>query len=355
MLCNFGVCVSQYLSHQRHYIATTMATAAVQHAIHQSFGNEYRQTETTPIIATEYKKIEKHDVQTTLNFYKDNEDGSPPAPTYVGKPETYERPVNTQDVTIHDVTSDEDKYTLDSHGFQFVPSVSVEKDFLDDDQIKDRYYKEVDQLLKDVTGASRTFIFDHTIRRAVQDTRTASAEKDKDSTEDAEAVAAKHKAALRGPVRRVHIDQSYAAALSRVPFHLPDEADKLLKGRVQLINVWRPIKTVRRDPLTVAQAQTVGENDLVPIGLIYEVRKGETLAVRHNENQRWFYKHHQTPAEALLIKCFDNKAGVESDAKYKDRAKRVPHSAFEIPGTENEEGRESIEVRALVFHEDDVE
>lgn len=72
----------------------------------------------------------------------------------------------------------------------------------------------------------------------MQDTRTASAEKDKDSTEDAEAVAAKHKAALRGPVRRVHIDQSYAAALSRVPFHLPDEADKLLKGRVQLINVW---------------------------------------------------------------------------------------------------------------------
>lgn len=127
-----------------------MATAAVQHPVHQSFGNEYRQTESAPIIATEHKKVEKHDVQTTLNFYKDNEDGSPPAPTYVGRPETYERPVNTQDVTIHDVTGDEDKYTLDSHGFQFVPSVSVEKDFLDDDQIKDRYYKEVDQLLKDV-------------------------------------------------------------------------------------------------------------------------------------------------------------------------------------------------------------
>lgn len=117
----------------------------------------------------------------------------------------------------------------------------------------------------------------------------------------------------------------------------------------------RPIKTVKRDPLTVAQAQTVLEDDLVPIGLIYEKRKGETLSVRHNEKNKWFYKHHQTPQEALLIKCFDNKAGVESDAKYANRAKRVPHSAFEVPGTEDEEGRESIEVRALVFHEDDVE
>ena len=86
------------------------------------------------------------------------------------------------------------------------------------------------------TGASRTFIFDHTIRRAVQDNRTpVKANADNTNVDEEQA---KYKAALRGPVRRVHIDQSYAAALSRVPFHLPDEADKLLKGRVQLINVW---------------------------------------------------------------------------------------------------------------------
>lgn len=160
---------------------------------------------------------------------------------------------------------------------------------------------------------------------------------------------------IRAPVKRVHIDQSYAAGLSRVPYHLPEEAEKILKGRVQLINVWRPIKMVKRDPLTVAQAQSVVEEDLVPIGLIYEKRQGETLSVKHNDGQKWFYKYHQTPEEVLLIKCFDNRAGVQSDPKYKDRAKRVPHSAFEIPGTEDEDARESIEVRALVFHEDDVE
>lgn len=194
------------------------------------------------------------------------------------------------------------------------------------------------------TGATRTFIFDHTIRRA-----------EKKAAEVNEVGENTKQTNLRGPVKRVHIDQSYAAALSRVPFHLPDEAEQILKGRVQLINVWRPIKTVKRDPLTVAQAQTVVEEDLVPIGLIYEKRQGETLSVKHSERQKWFYKYHQTPEEVLLIKCFDNKAGVESDPKYKERAKRVPHSAFEIPGTEDEESRESIEVRALVFHENDVE
>lgn len=105
--------------------------------------------------------------------------------------------------------------------------------------------------------------------------------------------------------------------------------------------------------MTVAQSQSVAEDDLVPIGLIYENRKGETLDVRFNPLQRWFYKFRQTPQEALLIKCFDNRAGVGSAEEFKGRAKRVPHSAFEVPGTEGEEGRESIEVRALVFHEYD--
>lgn len=62
-------------------------------------------------------------------------------------------------------------------------------------------------------------------------------------------------------------------------------------------------------------------------------------------SDRWFYKSNLSPEEVILIKCFDSK---------KDgRARRVPHTAFHVPGTENKEARESIEVRALVFHETD--
>lgn len=175
------------------------------------------------------------------------------------------------------------------------------------------------------TGASKVFIFDHTIRRP-----TPAAEGSN----------------LRGPVQRVHIDQSYDAALSRVPHHLPDEAPELLKGRVQIINVWRPIKTVLRDPLAVAHAHSVPDTDLVPVALIYPNRRGETYSVRHNPSHKWFYKSGLTPDEALLIKCFDSKVD--------GRARRVPHSAFVDPEAGDEvPGRESIEVRALVFHPED--
>jgi hypothetical protein len=117
------------------------------------------------------------------------------------------------------------------------------------------------------TGASRVFIFDHTIRRQPPG-QTASGRN------------------LRGPVQRVHIDQSYAAALSRVPHHLPDDAEKLLQGRVQIINVWRPIKTVQRDPLAVAEASSVDDKSLVVTELIYPNRRGETLAVKHDPAHR---------------------------------------------------------------------
>lgn len=87
-------------------------------------------------------------------------------------------------------------------------------------------------------------------------------------------------------MQRVHIDQSYKAALSRVPHHLPEEAETLLKGRVQIINVWRPIKTVQRDPLAVAEANSVDDGSLVVTELIYPNRRGETYAVKHDAGHR---------------------------------------------------------------------
>ncbi|KAH9232155.1 hypothetical protein K456DRAFT_1773099 [Colletotrichum gloeosporioides 23] len=245
------------------------------------------------------------------------------------KEETYNRPFETHQVKIRDVSGDEEKYTLDQHGFQIHRHQSAEKHFLDDAQIKSGYYEEVEQLLKSVTGANRIFIFDHTIRRQPPSAAT----QDRVS---------------RGPVQRVHIDQSYKAALSRVPHHLPEDAEELLKGRVQIINVWRPIKTVQRDPLAVAEAGSVSDSDLVVTDLIYPNRRGETYQVKHQAEHQWYYKAGLTPEEVILIKCFDTKTD--------GRARRVPHTAFVDPTARPDAPpRESIEVRALVFHSDDHE
>jgi hypothetical protein len=195
-----------------------MASADVVHPIAPAISDK--------IEPFQEKPTTRHDVQTVLNYHLEAEDGSPPAPTFVDRPETYDRPIYPLTVTVTDITGNENAFTLDSHGFQIVRHKSAETDFLDDAKIKAEYYPETEQLLRDATGASRIFIFDHTIRRQPKDVR--------------ESGSATSSTPLRGPVRRVHIDQSYSASLSRVPFHLPDEAEELLKGRFQIINVCSP-------------------------------------------------------------------------------------------------------------------
>lgn len=48
-----------------------------------------------------------------------------------------------------DISGEESKYTLDSHGFQIYRHESKEKEFVDDEKIKAEYYPEVEHLLKD--------------------------------------------------------------------------------------------------------------------------------------------------------------------------------------------------------------
>lgn len=92
-------------------------------------------------------KQEKHDVHTSLNYYLD--DGNPPRPTYVGKPETYERTPDPLSVTVHDIRGEENHFNLDKQGFLIYPHISKEKDFIDEEKIKAEYYPEVEQLLKE--------------------------------------------------------------------------------------------------------------------------------------------------------------------------------------------------------------
>lgn len=104
----------------------------------------------SPLTSTKQQTstLQPRDVTSTLNFFKDNEDGSPPAPNYVGRIDTYDRPVDSRTVTVHDIRGSEEDYTLDGTGFQVVNHVSKEKDFLDDEQIKAIYYPEIDELVK---------------------------------------------------------------------------------------------------------------------------------------------------------------------------------------------------------------
>ena len=253
-----------------------------------------------------------------LSFYKPPTDGSKPF-NYVDDPPEGLPQRNfghTQyPIEIHDIRGLESTFNLDDNAFATltVPP-SAEKDFTSDDSIETKYYPEVEQLLLSHLPGNpkRILLFDHTIRRAT---------------------------GTRNPVTRVHIDQTHASATARVHHHVPTEAEDLLKGRVRIVNVWRPINgAVQSTPLAFADSKTVRDEALVGIEHRYPDRTGETAAVEH-EGEKWYYWSGMGNEERLLLECFDSEKGG-----------RVPHTAFVDPRSPvGGRERESIEVRALVF------
>jgi len=232
----------------------------------------------------------------------------------------------THRVPIHDLRSIAAEISLDREGFELIGHRSAVRNFHDDEEVRAVYYPESERLIADLLGASRVFIFDHTVRQRIPGASDRAAGQP------------------RQPATRVHVDHTGRSGPQRVRDFFPDEADELLKGRVQVINLWRPIRGPLRDaPLAVCDAGSVAFGDLVPSDLVYQHRVGETYAVTYNPNHRWFYVSEMQPDEALLLKCFDSKTG--------GPARFMPHTAFEDPTAPADIiPRESIEIRTLVFY-----
>lgn len=108
--------------------------------------------------------------------------------------------------------------------------------------------------------------------------------------------------------------------------------------------VWRPIKTVYKDPFAVIDARTVADDDIVPVTFIYPNAVDRKGGCKPNSNHVWYYKYAQRPDEPLVFKQFDSVTD--------GRARRNPHSAFIDAAHENDYMRESLEVRILTFFDE---
>ncbi|TWU70664.1 hypothetical protein ED733_000694 [Metarhizium rileyi] len=268
----------------------------------------------------------KHNVATTFNYWDEPCDGSKPTPIFIGKGRiSNKRPHKACEFIVTDISGDEGQYTLDGQGFQYCRHKSREEAFTDEQQITTTYYQECEQLIKTMTGARAVHIFNHKVRRGPTQWHHLGL----------------YNLANRGPVTRTHVDQSYEGAERRLRWEFPTEADELVKRRYQIINIWRPIQPILKDPIAVADAGSVPDSDLVGAEMTEDDFVGESWVVRHSPSHRWFYKHGMTPKDVLLIKCFDSDKAV---------ARRSLHSAFEDPTYRTCESRQSIEVRCLVFH-----
>ena len=263
----------------------------------------------------------------------------------------YSYKLTDREYPVENVRGRESEFSTDNAGFAYFKWPAKETAFTDDEQIKKGYYAEIQELLRsNLAGVKKVVIFDHTIRR-------------------------REKGSARSPVQLVHIDQTPKAAEVRLRRHVPEaEVEELLKSRYQIINVWRPIENPASDfPLSVVDWRSTTPSDFVTVDLLYpksfqelgEVApdpnsaqltegyevKGEQYAVAPSDKHCWYYLKDMTPEEVVLIKCFDSQSHSMTDGKT-SIAHGACHTAFFDPQTApGAPGRQSIEVRCLVFYD----
>jgi hypothetical protein len=213
--------------------------------------------------------------------------------------------------------------TLDKNGFVFVEHKTQVRDFFDGEELKSVYYPEVERLIKDLSGASRVVLFDHTLRSGDEGEREAKL--------------------VREPVLSAHNDYTEWSGPQRVRDLLPEEAGKLLERRFAIIQVWRAInRPIEANPLAVADASSVAFEDFLLAERRYPNRVGQTYRLMYSPNHRWFYFPRMRRDEALVFKVFDS----SNDG----RARFTPHTSFDDPASAPDAApRQSIEARALVF------
>jgi hypothetical protein len=190
------------------------------------------------------------------------------------------------------------------------------------------------------TGASTVHVFNHVIRAHSSPTEKG--------------VLDSHGRWQDIPSGHPHVDYAGdASALSGtlLELSLPPHINSLFSTstRYAFLNAWRPLKTVRKDPLAVCDATTVPDSD-------YQIRlrefsrtgnKSKNYVLSHAEMEgqkhEWWYMSDMQPWEMVVFKGLDSqreKAGW-----------RCPHTAFRVERTEGEEARESVEARLVCFWE----
>lgn len=212
---------------------------------------------------------------------------------------------------------------LEKNGFVLVDHPTQVQSFFDEQQLKSMYYPEVERLIREVTGATRVTIFDHTLRSGDEAEREAKL--------------------VREPVLSAHNDYTEWSGPQRVREIMGEEADALLQRRFAIVQVWRAIgEPIESNPLALADAGSVAAEDLLVAERRYPNRVGQTYRLKHNPAHRWFYFPRMRRDEAIVFKVYDS----QQDG----RARFTPHTAFDDPTTPpGAPPRQSIEARAFAF------
>ncbi|KAE8382352.1 hypothetical protein BDV26DRAFT_288637 [Aspergillus bertholletiae] len=231
---------------------------------------------------------------------------------------------DVRDIVIKDIRGIEHEFTLDVQGFQYVKHhVDGVTDWRDETQVKQIVQPATEVLIKKVTGASEVVVYL---------TRTRF-----EGNYDDNKMSTPH-----SPSHGVHSDITHASCRSVLKDVLPEaQIERLLSRRFMVVNVWRPIKPIQRDPLALCDWRSVDPAaDIIPDRRVISGQVFEFGMPIFNEKHEWYYLNEQRPDEPLIFKQLSS-----------DVASNVTllHSAFVDPDHINDPPRESIEMKCFAF------
>ncbi|WP_129791857.1 CmcJ/NvfI family oxidoreductase [Sphingosinicella sp. CPCC 101087] len=232
-------------------------------------------------------------------------------------------------VGIEDARQADPAPSLEREGFTLVPHRSEVGDFTDTPTVESIYPREIEVLIRELTGADHVVARGTVLRFVRNDRREAFVNS--------------------LPAGFVHVDVSRESFDDFAARSVADHPDRgaLLAGRYVGLNIWRVLTPPPQDmPLAVCAAPSVTEAERVTgearvdgVG-IEEFRFGSSL-FRASPRHRWYYYRDMTPGEALIFKQFDT-----ADPEIVG----CPHVAFADPGAPKDAvPRASVEIRAFAY------
>ena len=251
-----------------------------------------------------------------------------PAIRYIDWPEMEHMAVppeyELKEMVVRDGRPLKGSFDLDTHGFVFVDHHTKVSDFTDEAERARVYDPEVQALIKKHSGASDVVVFDHTVRVTDDESQRVSG--------------------ARPTVKGVHNDYTERSAPVRLREIVGEaEAERRMKKRWAIIQVWRPIRgDVMIDPLGICDGRSIPWKGFIRVERRYKYRTGEVYHIAHDPQHAWYWFPRMTRNEALVFKVFD------SDETKLSRF--TAHSAFDDPNTPTDAPpRESIETRTFAF------
>ena len=236
-------------------------------------------------------------------------------------------------VKIRDARPIADQLDYEREGFRLVPHRSAVADLKDAKAVAEKQPAELESLVRQQTGAVRTFCIGPQRRLAES---MPESERSLDATRGLDTF----------PARFVHgdfTDEGVHWMCQDLPVRLDDYP------RYAVFNVWRCITPPPQDiPLAFCTGNSIDEGDAVEAMAVMDrpelapqVIRALSVAYRPNPRHRWHYFRDMTPDEVVIFKTYD------SDLS---RCRAVAHTAFTAPDCPpGVPPRQSLEARVVAL------